>query len=236
MPQSIAPAPSQSKLCRVAIVEDHTLVRDGFRNLIESLPDFEFIWWAGSVAEALRQLKSNPPDLLTTDISLPDGNGLEIVRAATAMTPPLNVLVMSIHDETLFAQRALKAGAKGYLMKTAPQEQIEDALRKVATGRVAVSDEISEMMVMALSGSANRPKSHAHAQLQDLSEREFEIFQLIGEGQSSHSIGKALNISPKTVDVHKMNIRKKLHLEEGITLTTYAIRWSEMQRLGVSAV
>ena len=234
MPSSSAPDTAHTKPCRVAIVEDHTLVRDGFRNLIESLPDFEFVWWAGSVADALRQLKKNPPDLLTTDISLPDGNGLEIVRVASAMVPPINVLVMSIHDEAMFAQRALKAGAKGYLMKTAPQEQIEDALRKVASGRIAVSAEISEMMVMALSGATSRPKSHAHAQLQDLSEREFEIFQLIGEGQSSHSIGKTLNISPKTVDVHKMNIRKKLHLEEGITLTTYAIRWSEMQRLGVS--
>ncbi len=228
-PATDAPNP---KPCRVAIIEDHTLVRDGFKNLIESLPDFDFIWWAGSVEEALKKLADDPPELLTTDISLPDGNGLDIVRAAAAMKPPVKVLVMSIHDETMFAQRALKAGAMGYLMKTAPQEEIEDALRKVASGRVAISAEISEMMVMALSGYTGRPKSHSHANLQDLSEREFEIFQLIGEGQSSQAIGKALSISPKTVDVHKMNIRKKLHLEEGITLTTYAIRWSEMQRLG----
>lgn len=230
-PPSDTRAPS-SKPCRVAIVEDHTLVRDGFQNLILSLPDFEFLWWADSVGDAIEKLKNMPPDLLTTDISLPDGNGLEIVKAAATMNPPVNVLVMSIHDETMFAQRALKAGAKGYLMKTAPQEEIEEALRKVASGRVAVSNEISEMMVMALSGSSGRPKSHSHATLQDLSEREFEIFQLIGEGQTSQAIGKALDISPKTVDVHKMNIRRKLHLDEGITLTTYAIRWAEMQRLG----
>ncbi len=223
------PEPNPSKPCRVAIVEDHTLVRDGFRGLIQSMPEFEFLWWAGSMAEALENLQTSPPDLLTTDISLPDGSGLEIVKAATAMTPPISVLVMSIHDETLFAQRALKAGAKGYLMKTAPQEDIEDALRKVASGRVAVSDEISEMMVMAISGGG---RSRAHTHLQELSEREFEIFQLIGEGQTSHAIGRSLDISPKTVDVHKMNIRKKLRLDEGITLTTYAIRWAETQRLG----
>ncbi len=229
------PGSSSVAPCRVAIVEDHTLVRDGFRGLIQSLTDFEFIWWAGSVADALRQLKENPPDVLTTDISLPDGSGLEIVKVAGELNPPVNVLVMSIHDETLFAQRALKAGAKGYLMKTAPQEEIEDALRKVASGRIAVSAEISEMMVMAISG-AGRGKIHNHSYLQELSEREFEIFQLIGEGQTSHAIGKTLDISPKTVDVHKMNIRKKLHLEEGLTLTTYAIRWAEMQRLGSGGV
>ncbi len=223
---------TDSKPCRVAIVEDHTLVRDGFRNLIESLPDFEFIWWAGSVEEALKEIRRDPPDLLTSDISLPDGSGLEVVKAAISHNPPINVLVMSIHDETLFAQRALKAGAKGYLMKTAPQEDIEEALRKVAMGRIAVSADISEMMVMALSGASSRPKAHANAYLQDLSEREFEIFQLIGEGQTSQAIGKTLDISPKTVDVHKMNIRKKLQLEEGLTLTTYAIRWAETQRMG----
>lgn len=225
------PATSLRRPYRVAIVEDHTLVRDGFRSLIQSMPDFEFAWWAGSVADALANLGSDLPDLLTTDISLPDGSGLEIVKAATTKTPSVNVLVMSIHDENLFAQRSLKAGAKGYLMKTAPQDDIEDALRKVAAGRIAVSSEMSEMMVMAMSGTS---KAKPHTQLQNLSEREFEIFQLIGEGQSSHHIGKNLEISPKTVDVHKMNIRKKLKLDEGTTLTAYAIRWSETQRLSAS--
>jgi DNA-binding NarL/FixJ family response regulator len=225
------PATTTRRPYRVAIVEDHTLVRDGFRSLIQSMPDFEFAWWAGSVSDALANIETDCPDLLTTDISLPDGSGLDIVKAATARIPPLNVLVMSIHDESLFAQRSLKAGAKGYLMKTAPQDDIEDALRKVATGRIAVSSDISEMMVMAMSGNS---RTNAHTQLQNLSDREFEIFQLIGEGQSSHLIGKNLEISPKTVDVHKMNIRKKLKLDEGTTLTAYAIRWSETQRLSTS--
>jgi DNA-binding NarL/FixJ family response regulator len=213
---------------RVAIVEDHTLVRDGFKSLVMGMPELSFAWEAGTVADALEALKNDPPDLLTTDISLPDGNGLEIAKIASTMSPPISVLVMSIHDETLFAQRALKAGAKGYLMKTAPQEDIEDALRKVATGRIALSSEIAEMMLLNLSGSS-QPKNQAG--LHDLSSREFEIFQLVGEGQNSHAIGKALDISPKTVDVHKMNIRKKLDLEEGMTLTTYAIRWAETRRL-----
>jgi DNA-binding NarL/FixJ family response regulator len=116
-------------------------------------------------------------------------------------------------------------------MKTAPQDDIEEALRKVAAGRIAVSSEMSEMMVMAMSGTS---RAKPHTQLQNLSTREFEIFQLIGEGLSSHHIGKNLDISPKTVDVHKMNIRKKLKLDENTTLTAYAIRWSETQRLSVS--
>ena len=225
------PTTSLQRPYRVAIVEDHTLVRDGFRSLIQSMPDFEFAWWAGNVADAIANLDADCPDLLTTDISLPDGSGLDIVKVACSRRPALNVLVMSIHDESLFAQRSLKAGAKGYLMKTAPQDDIEEALRKVATGRIAVSSDMSEMMVLALSGNS---RNHSNSQLQHLSEREFEIFQLIGEGQSSIVIGKSLDISPKTVDVHKMNIRKKLKLEEGTTLTAYAIRWSESQRLSAS--
>jgi len=213
---------------RVAIVEDHTLVRDGFRSLVQGMPEFEFAWEAGTVADALEKLQQDPPDMLTTDISLPDGSGLDITKTAAGNNPPIHVLVMSIHDEMLFAQRSLKAGAKGYLMKTAPQEDIEDALRKVAQGRVALSSEISEMMLLNISGST-QPKSQAG--LHELSKREFEIFQLIGEGLNSHAIGKALDISSKTVDVHKMNIRKKLDLEEGMTLTTHAIRWSESRRL-----
>lgn len=228
MTRTSIPCPRPPQTTRVAIVEDHTLVRDGFRSLIQSMPDFEFAWSAGSVGEALARLDSDTPDLLTTDISLPDGSGLEIVKTVASRHPFVHVLVMSIHDENLFAQRALKAGAKGYLMKTAPQDDIEDALRKVAAGRIAVSSEMSEMMVMAMSGSG---RAIPHTQLQNLSDREFEIFQLVGEGQSSHAIGQALNISPKTVDVHKMNIRRKLKLEEGTTLTAYAIRWSETQRL-----
>jgi len=217
-----------SRRYRVAIVEDHTLVRDGFKALVQSMPDFEFAWEAGTVTDALEALKADPPDMLTTDISLPDGSGLDITKTAASMNPSINVLVMSIHDETLFAQRALKAGAKGYLMKTAPQEDIEDAIRKVAHGRVALSSEVSEMMLLNISGNS-QPKTQAG--LHELSDREFEIFQLVGEGQNSHAIGKALDISPKTVDVHKMNIRKKLNLEEGMTLTTYAIRWAESRRL-----
>lgn len=233
MPTPTIPPVKLNRLYRVAIVEDHTLVRDGFKNLVQGMPEFEFAWEAGTVADALQSLQTDPPDMLTTDISLPDGSGLDVAKTATTMNPPVNVLVMSIHDETLFAQRALKAGAKGYLMKTAPQEDIEDAIRKVAAGRVALSSEISEMMLLNISGSA-QPKSQAG--LHELSNREFEIFQFVGEGQNSHAIAKALDISSKTVDVHKMNIRKKLNLEEGMTLTTYAIRWAESRRVatGVS--
>jgi DNA-binding NarL/FixJ family response regulator len=229
MPTESPPIPTRSRPYRVAIVEDHTLVRDGFRSLIQSMPDFEFLWWAGNVQDALTNLHNTPPDLLTTDISLPDGNGLDVIKAAVALPQPVNVLVMSIHDESLVAHRALKAGAKGYLMKTAPQSDIENALRKVASGRVAVSSEITEMIVVSMS-HGRRGKSPGP--LQDLSDREFEIFQLIGEGQTSLAIGRTLDISPKTVDVHRMNIRKKLKIEEGLNLTTFAIRWAEAQRLG----
>jgi DNA-binding NarL/FixJ family response regulator len=213
---------------RLGMVEDHTLVRDGFRSLVESLPDFQFAWWAGSLAEARELLRTDPPTVLTTDISLPDGSGLDLIKEAGAMNPPVPVLVLSMHDETIYARRALKDGAKGYLMKTAAQEDIVDALTKVATGRVYISSQMSETMLQSL---RNDGPQHAEPSLRALSDREFEVFQLIGEGLSSLKIGVALRISPKTVDVHKMNIRNKLGLSQGVSLTAYAIRWSEARKL-----
>lgn len=225
--------PTQATACqRVAIVDDHTLMREGMKMFVNSLEDFRCIWTAGDAQEGLRMLEKEQPDILMADISLPDRNGLELIKDARTLYPDLRILVVSMHDETLYAQRVLKAGARGYVMKDAPHGALEKALRKVAAGGIALSEAMSETILLAFSSGGNPTTEGA---IHQLSDREFEVFQLIGEGRSTGQIAEALKISPKTVDVHKLKIRSKLKLTQGASLTSFAIRWIEMRRLGMKA-
>lgn len=216
-------------LCRVAIVDDHTLMREGIRMFVDSLEGFVCDWEAGSSKEAISLVSKAQPDLMLLDITLPDRSGLEVIKDVHAMYPAVMILVLSMHDEKLYALRALKAGAKGYVMKNVSHAILEAALRRVAGGGIVVSPSISEMLVGAYSGGAKkRPDDELHT----LTDREFEVFQRIGEGNGNPEISEALRISSKTVDVHRMNIRIKLGLEDGAALTRWAIRWTESRRHG----
>jgi DNA-binding NarL/FixJ family response regulator len=174
-------------------------------------------------------LEKDMPDALVVDITLPGRNGLELIKDVRALHPDLPVLVVSMHDETLYAQRALKAGAKGYVMKDAPYGAFEKALQRILSGGIALSETMSETILLAFSSGENPGPDGA---IHQLSDREFEVFQLIGEGRSTSQIAQTLKISPKTVDVHKLKIRAKLKLTEGTSLTSFAIRWVEMRKLG----
>ncbi|MGB3119912.1 MAG: response regulator transcription factor [Verrucomicrobiales bacterium] len=219
--------PPVQPVCRVAIVDDHTLMREGIRLFVNSLDGFECVWQAASCREAIGQIEQDLPDLMIVDITLPDRTGLELIKDLAVSHPEVALLVLSMHDEKLYALRALKAGAKGYVMKHAPHQDLEASLRKVAAGGIAVSSVISDMVVGAFSGSGKgRPDQEIHT----LTDREFEIFQEIGKGLSTNDIATALKISPKTVDVHRLNIRTKLRLEDGGALTRWAIRWMEASR------
>lgn len=212
---------------RVAIVDDHTMMREGMKIFVDSLEGFRCIWLAQSTREAIGMTDADPPDILIVDISLPDRSGLELIKDLTARNDKMVTLVVSMHDEKLYALRALKAGAKGYVMKNAPHQLMEAALRRVASGGIAVSAAVSEMVMGAYSAGAKpRPDEGLHT----LSDREFEVFQMIGEGLGSNEISERLSISPKTVDVHRMNIRNKLGLADGPALTRWAIRWTETRR------
>lgn len=217
---------------RVAIVDDHTLMREGMKMFVENLEGFACAWTAGEAQDALRLLETDLPDALVVDITLPGRNGLELIKDVRALHPDLPVLVVSMHDETLYAQRALKAGAKGYVMKDAPHGAFEKALRRILAGGIALSERMSETILLAFSSGSNPGPDGA---IHHLSDREFEVFQLIGEGRSTSQIAEALRISPKTVDVHKLKIRQKLKLTEGTSLTSFAIRWVEMRKLGRKA-
>jgi len=223
---------SSESHCRVAIVDDHTFMREGTKLFISTTPGYVWSWAAASAGEAMERVQNEKPDLLLVDITLPDRNGLELIKDLHALFPDLAMIVLSMHEEKLFAHRALKAGAKGYLRKDAMHDEYERALERVRTGGIYLSDAIYEEIVMAyVTGGSPGGDTDGLAALTD---REFEIFRLLGEGNSTHATAAALRISPKTVDVHKMNIRIKLGLEDGSAVVRRAIQWHESKRLGGS--
>lgn len=222
---SASSSPTQCR--RVAIVDDHTMMRGGMQAFIESLPDFECCWTAGDARDAMSKVESDLPDVLIMDITLPDRNGIEVVKDIHALHSDLPILMMSMHDEAYYALRALKAGAKGYMMKNISYDIYERALRRVAEGGTWLSEAMSEQMIQVYTSGTRRDGEDG---LDVLTDREFEVFQLIGEGKSTHDVAEALHISTKTVDVHRSNIRSKLKMEDGSAVVRFAIRWIESRR------
>jgi DNA-binding NarL/FixJ family response regulator len=214
---------------RIAIVDDHPMLREGFVALIESQSEFICAWTATSTQEALLMLEQDKPDLLTVDISLPGRNGLELIKDVLAVDPDMPILVISMHDETFYAQRVLKAGARGYIMKAADRTILLQAIRTVVDGGRFVSPTMSAQIMDAFSG---KPNARPVDGVQKLSDREFEVFQLISEGKSTQNIAEILNISVKTAEVHRAHIREKLNLEDGAAVLRFAVRWAESLRLG----
>ncbi|MDB6133278.1 MAG: two component transcriptional regulator, LuxR family [Verrucomicrobiales bacterium] len=225
------PDKSQQSKKRVAVVDDHTMMRDGLIQLINAEPRMEVCWAAASAAEAMDGLQKNLPDMMTVDITLPGRNGLELLKDILAIAPGLPILVVSMHDEAMYAQRVLKSGAKGYIMKDASHTDLMEAIRRVADGRMWLSDAMSDDVMTAFSGGQpRRPVDSTHK----LSDREFEVFQHLGDGKSTQQIADLLNISSKTVDVHKSHIREKLNLGDSTAVLRHSIRWTESRRLGGS--
>ncbi len=223
--------PTDSKLnFRVAIVDDHTFMREGLKVFVDSLPEFSMAWMTPTAGDALKQLQTDTPDLLLIDITLPDRNGLELIKDVHALYPNLRILVLTMHSEKLYVQRALRAGARGYLTKDSSHAEYERAMKRVASGQLSVSEAIAEEMMMnyALGDTMARDRTG----VETLSDRELEVFMLLGEGSSTTKVADALRISPKTVDVHKMNMRVKLGLEDGAAVTRMAIQWTEARRHG----
>ncbi len=212
----------------VAIVDDHTMMRDGLAQLVSGIEGYDCCWTAGDAAEAMAELEKQRPDVLITDMTLPGRNGLELIKDALSIAMGMPILVNSMHDETLYAQRVLRAGAKGYIMKDAPSDLLVEAIQRVAEGGIWVSAAMSSRIIQAFSYQGG---GEAVEGVHRLTDREFEIFQLIGEGKSKAVISSNLNISPKTVDVHKAHIREKLELEDAAAVLSYAVRWVEMRRM-----
>jgi DNA-binding NarL/FixJ family response regulator len=211
---------------RILIVDDHPMMREGLARLIDHERDLQTASQADSAAAALQTISASPPDLLLLDISLPDKSGLEVIKDVHTLHPTLPILVVSMHDESLYAERVLRAGGRGYIMKQEGGKKLMFAIRQVLDGRIYVSEKMSAKILETFSG--HRPNSQSP--VEKLSDREFEVFQLLGQGEGTRQIAKRLHLSIKTVEVHRANIRKKLELATGSELVHYAIRWNEAQK------
>lgn len=219
-------ASSETTKKRILIVDDHPFMRAGLAQLIDRQPDLQVSGEAGDPGEALKKLSQGPVDLVLTDITMPGRSGIEFIKDVLAIHPKLAMLVVSMHDETIYAERVLRAGARGYIMKEAGGENLLLAIRQVLAGQPYVSARVSAKILDDMSGRKPRGST---SPIEKLSDREFEIFQLVGNGKSTREIAKQLGLSPKTVDVHRANIKEKLGLKDATALVRHAVRWVETQ-------
>lgn len=214
---------------RLLLVDDHPVARMGLASFLSAGMDLEICGNASDVATALEAISRLKPDLVLTDISMPGENGLEFIKRVRAQHWDLPILVVSMHDEALYAERVLRAGAQGYLMKDQGQGEIREAVRKVLNGQVYVSEVMARQLLQSYaSGGAERKGSP----LEHLTDREFEVFRLIGQGIKTRQIANQLQVGMKTIDAHRRHIRKKLNVAGGNALVRLAVRWVETEQLG----
>ena len=213
---------------KILVVDDHPFMRAGLSQLIDRQPDLCVCGEAGDPATALQQMSKSPVDLVLSDMTMPGRSGIEFIKDILALHPKMAILVVSMHDEMIYAERVLRAGGRGYIMKEAGGENLLAAIRQVLSGQVYVSQKLSAKILDNLSGKKPRGSS---SPIEKLSDREFEIFKLIGDGKSTREIAAQLGISAKTVDVHRAHIKEKLELKDATSLVRHAVRWVETQRV-----
>lgn len=224
--------PSRSKTPTVLIVDDHEVVRKGLAQAIEDAPEFELAAEADGRRQALAACAEATPDLAIIDLSLEGDSGLELVKDLHVKYPRLGIMVLSMHDETLFAERSLRAGAKGYVEKSKGIAQVLDALRQILAGQIAISHRMASRLLERLTGSG---PDDAASPIESLSDRELEVFELIGRGYGTQDIADCLRLSPRTVDGHREKIKHKLHVENAVELHQHAFLWVQQQGGGPGA-
>jgi DNA-binding NarL/FixJ family response regulator len=210
----------------VLLVDDHPMMRQGLAQVINQQTDLMICGEAGDANEALERVAAVKPDLAVVDISLEGKSGLELIKDMQALHPEVPILVMSIRDESLCAEGVLRAGARGYVMKKAGGEAVLQAIRQVLCGKVYVSERMSDQLLNSFAGA--RSAKH-QSPIEMLTDREFEVFKLIGEGCTTRGVAERLRISPKTVDVYRQHLKEKLKLASATSLIQYAVRWLETQ-------
>lgn len=217
--ESAPPAPARR---RILIVDDHPIVRQGIRALLEQQPDLVVCAEAESAGEALQALQKHKPDLVIVDISLKGHDGIELTKWIRGQDKNLPVLILSMHDENLYAERALRAGANGYLMKAEVGDNIIAAVRKVISGEIYLSEKMRQTFLHEITGRGLPPEQ---SPLDVLSDRELEVFRLIGQGHSTREIAKMLHLSIKTIETYRAHIKEKLGITTASQLVRTAIRW-----------
>ncbi len=213
----------------ILLVDDHPIMRDGISQLIALQPDLEVCGEAGSAGDALKLLRKITPDLAIVDISLKDINGIELIKEIKAGSHPFPILVLSMHPESLYAERAIRAGARGYIMKHEPAEKLLAAIRRVLDGKIYVSAEMSESLLDLLLGEKHTSPGPS---INRLSDRELEVFTLLGKGLKPRQMAKKLLLSIKTIETYLLRIRQKLNLKDSSQMLQAAIEWNREQGTG----
>ncbi len=213
---------------RIFIVDDHTMVRDGIHFQLSNFPGLEVCGEGESVDEAFAQIKATRPHLVIIDLSLKDGHGLELVKLVKQHDPKIKMLVSTMYDESLYAERSLRAGAQGYLNKQESREKLVEAVRAVLAGQRYLSPQMTDRLVAQAVG--NRVDAAQSSPVETLSTRELEVFKMIGDGKSTGAIARALHLSPHTIDTHREKIKTKLGLRTGGELQREAVHWVLEQR------
>ena len=215
--------PSQNRH-RILIVDDHPMMREGLRTLISRERDLIVCGEAETASQALDAVAKLKPDLVLADITLPGPNGIELIKDICALQQSMLILVISMHDESLYAERVMRAGARGYIMKQESGPTMMQAIRQVLAKRIYLSDKMSARILEYVVG-----KRTEASPIKRLSDREWEVFQLIGRGRSTVQIAEELHLSPKTVEAHRAHVKEKLDLRTMTELVSFASRWVETQ-------
>lgn len=213
--------PPSGTISRVVVVDDHPVVREGLTARLQAEADLDVVGEAEDIPSAVNLIVKLEPDLAVIDISLKDGNGIDLIKRIKSRCPEVRIVVWSMHDESLYAERALRAGAMSYINKAEPTSRLIEALRAVREGKVFLSESMTERM---LRGAIGNP-IESESLIESLSERELDVFRRIGQGRSIAEIAKELHISPKTAETYRDRIRAKLHLAGGPELLRAAMLW-----------
>lgn len=208
---------------QVLIVDDHPIFRNGIIQLINHEPDLHVCGEICSAAQALGAVDELKPDIVVLDLSIQGTNGIELMKSIRALHPSLPALMVSMHDESIYAERALRAGARGYVMKAAPSEKVIDAIRRVLGGGIYLSEAIGgRLLDTFLNGRSTNVGSST---VEQLSDREIEVFRAVGEGRGTREIARTLFLSVKTVETHRAHIKEKLQLKTAPELVRAAVEW-----------
>jgi len=211
---------------KILIVDDHPLFRKGLSSLIESAPGFTVLGEAANSAEALRLAEKEKPRLVIMEIHLGEENGMDLISELKSLNPDIVILILSMHDERYYSERILRLGARGYVMKTAPHETVLEAIKMVISGKVYLSENERERIFQAMTGENAGGLKDFTASLRKLSDREFQVFSMIGKGFGTIEIAAKFNLSTKTIDTHKEHIKLKLHCNTSQELRQLAIEWT----------
>jgi DNA-binding NarL/FixJ family response regulator len=222
-PAAAGEMPAAAKQTTIFIVDDHPVFVRGIRQILQQEPDFNVCGNAASAPEALSAIERLKPDFLILDVSINGSNGIELMKTIRAHSPGLPVLFLSMHDEDIYAERALRAGARGYVMKARPADDVIAAIRRILAGGLYLSEALGGRLLNSFLG--RRGAAPGASPVDQLSDRELEVFRALGEGKGTRAIAEAFNLSVKTVETHRAHIKEKLNIRTATELIRAAVEW-----------